>query len=57
MEMKDFSWKAFHDTGNIDAYLLYKEAEKGGKRDRQWRASKQEQSSQDAGNTGNQTVC
>ena len=57
MEMKDFSWQAFHDTGDIEAYLLYKEVEKSGKRDKEWKASKQEQSLQDAGNMANQTVC
>lgn len=26
--MKDFSWKYFCNTGQIDAYLLYKDCEK-----------------------------
>ncbi|MTH52463.1 YqzL family protein [Bacillus mangrovi] len=26
--MKDFTWKVFYQTGNIDTYLLFKEMEK-----------------------------
>jgi len=26
--LRDFIWKTFENTGNIDAYLLYKEIEK-----------------------------
>ncbi|ASV68964.1 YqzL family protein [Cytobacillus sp. FSL W7-1323] len=26
--MKDFTWKVFSQTGNIDTYLLFKEIEK-----------------------------
>lgn len=26
--MLDFTWKVFSETGNIDAYLLFKELEK-----------------------------
>ncbi|MBN6888909.1 YqzL family protein [Cytobacillus horneckiae] len=26
--MKDFTWKLFSHTGNIDTYLLFKELEK-----------------------------
>jgi hypothetical protein len=25
--MKEFTWKVFSETGNIDTYLLYKELE------------------------------
>lgn len=57
MEMKNFSWQAFHETGDIEAYLLYKEVERSGKREKEWKASKQEQSSQGAENMANQTVC
>ena len=57
MEMKNLSWQAFCRTGDIDAYLLYKEVERNDKRDEEWKASKQEESLQDAGNTANQTVC
>ena len=56
MKMKDFSWQAFHETGDIDAYLLYKAVENS-KRDEEWKASKQEELSQGAENTVNQTVC
>ena len=57
MEMKNLSWQAFRKTGDIGAYLLYKDVENADKRDEEWRASKQEQSSQDAVNMANQTVC
>lgn len=26
--MKDFSWKVFTMTGDVDAYMLYKESQK-----------------------------
>lgn len=26
--LRNFTWKAFENTGNIDAYLLYKEIER-----------------------------
>lgn len=57
MEMKNLSWQAFKKTGDIDAYLLYcatRENEKHG--DNQWKALKQEASSQDAGTLANQTL-
>ncbi|MFC7372541.1 YqzL family protein [Fictibacillus iocasae] len=28
--MKDFTWKVFCETGNIDTYLLFKELESEG---------------------------
>ncbi|MGX1431311.1 YqzL-like protein [Cytobacillus horneckiae] len=28
LSMKDFTWKLFSHTGNIDTYLLFKELEK-----------------------------
>jgi len=28
--MRDFSWKVFTLTGDIDAYLLYKQTQSGG---------------------------
>lgn len=51
MELKEFSWLAFCDTGSVDAYLLYKEAEE------EWTASRQEELSQGAENTEKQDVC
>lgn len=58
MKMKDLSWKAFKETGDIDAYLLYKTVETNEKqRGSQWNAVKQEGLSQDGRTTGNQTVC
>lgn len=57
MEMKDLSWQAFRSTGDIDAYLLYREVEKNDKREKEWKASKQEESLQSAESSGNQTVC
>lgn len=57
MEMKNLSWQAFRATGDIDAYLLYKACEnKGNHEENQWKALKQEASSQDAGTSANQTV-
>ncbi len=44
MELNDFSWKAFSQTGDIDAYLLYKsvtETEKTKDKGEQWQASEQ----------------
>ena len=55
MTMQDFSWVAFKKTGDIDAYLLYKEINK--QREDAWTATKQEASSQDGRITENQTVC
>ena len=56
--MKDFSWQAFKETGDIDAYLLYKTVEENDvKRGSSWKAVKQEESSQDVPTTVNQTVC
>jgi len=31
--MRDFSWKYFMMTGDVDAYMLYKEINKGVDRD------------------------
>ncbi len=55
MKMQDFSWRAFKETGDIDAYLLYKELSK--QRDKEWTASKQEGLSHDGRIMENQTVC
>ncbi len=58
MTLKDFSWKTFTETGDIDAYLLYKIAEKGDKqREKEWKPAKQGELSQGEQITGNQTVC
>lgn len=58
MKMKDFSWQAFKETGDIDAYLLYKTVEESDlKRGNSWKAVKQGGLSQDAQITENQTVC
>ncbi|MDD6735322.1 MAG: YqzL family protein [Clostridiales bacterium] len=52
MEIKDLSWTAFKNTGDIDAYLLYREIEDK----KQWNQSKQGLSSQDGQTTGRQTA-
>lgn len=39
--MKDFSWKYFSSTGNIDAYLLYKDMDAD---QEEWEMQQQEQS-------------
>lgn len=58
MKMKDFSWQAFKETGDIDAYLLYKTVEDNEKqRDSSWKPVKHEGLSQDVQTTVNQTVC
>ena len=58
MKMKDFSWQAFKETGDIDAYLLYKTVEENDtKRGSSWKAVKQEESLQGVPTTANQTVC
>lgn len=49
-------WNEFSKTGRVDMYLKYKNAfadEKG----MEWTALKQEELSQDAQTTENQTVC
>lgn len=57
MKMKNFSWQAFEKTGDIDAYLLYCAARDNEKyEENQWKALKQEESSQDAGILVNQTL-
>lgn len=57
MEMKNLSWQAFKKTGDIDAYLLYKAVENSEKHEEnEWKALKQEASSQDAGTSANQIV-
>ena len=57
MTMKDFSWQTFKETGDIDAYLLYKAVENNGKRDKEWKPVKQGELSQDGATTASQTVC
>lgn len=57
MTMKDFSWQTFKQTGDIDAYLLYKAVENNDKRDKEWKPVKQEGLSQDGANTASQIVC
>lgn len=42
MELNDFSWKTFSQTGNIDAYLLYKsvtELKKTKDKSEEWQTS------------------
>lgn len=57
MELENLSWQAFKKTGDIDAYLLHKAIEDKEKHeDNQWKALKQEESSQSAGISVNQTV-
>ncbi len=43
-ELNRLSWETFTKTGNIDAYLLYKETykEDKDKKDDTWQSSKQE---------------
>lgn len=57
MTMKDFSWQTFKQTGDIDAYLLYKAVEDNDKRDKEWKLVKQGELSQDGANTASQIVC
>lgn len=57
MEMKNLSWQAFKTTGDIDAYLLYCAARDSEKHEEnQWKALKQEASSQSAATSENQIV-
>ena len=57
MELENLSWQAFKKTGDIDAYLLHKAIEDKEKHeDNQWKALKQEASSQNAVTSGNQIV-
>lgn len=57
MDMKDLSWSAFKETGDIDAYLLYKTVETNEKsRSSEWKAVKQEGLSQDGQTMESQTV-
>lgn len=57
MEMKNLSWQAFRKTGDIDAYLLYKAVCNNTKQEEnQWKALKQEESSQSVVTSVNQTV-
>lgn len=57
MKLENLSWQAFKKTGDIDAYLLYCAARENEKHeDNQWKALKQEESSQSAGISVNQTV-
>ncbi|MBQ7986649.1 MAG: YqzL family protein [Clostridia bacterium] len=55
--MKNLSWQAFKKTGDIDAYLLYCATRDNEKHEEnQWKALKQEASSQSAVTLGNQTL-
>ena len=57
MEMKNLSWQAFKKTGDIDAYLLYCATRDNEKQEEnQWKALKQEASSQSAAISVNQIV-
>ncbi len=57
MEMKNLSWQAFKKTGDIDAYLLYCAARDNEKQEEnQWKALRQEASSQNAAISVNQTL-
>ena len=54
MELENLSWKVFRKTGDIDAYLLHRALEKN--EENQWKALKQEESSQSVGISVNQIV-
>ncbi len=44
MELNNFSWTAFSQTGNIDAYLLYKtvtDLKRIEGKDKEWQTSEQ----------------
>ena len=57
MKLEELSWQAFRNTGDIDAYLLHKALEENEKYgENQWKALKQEESSQNAEILANQTV-
>ena len=57
MDMKNLSWQAFKKTGDIDAYLLYRATQDNEKHEEnQWKALKQEASSQSAAISVNQIV-
>lgn len=57
MKLENLSWNAFRKTGDIDAYLLHRALEENEKHgENQWKALKQEESSQNAGTSVNQTV-
>lgn len=57
MKLENLSWQAFRKTGDIDAYLLHRALEENEKHgENQWKALKQEESSQNAGTSANQTV-
>ena len=57
MKLENLSWGVFRKTGDIDAYLLHKTLENNVKHEeKQWKALKQEESSQNAGTSANQTV-
>ena len=54
MKLENLSWGVFRKTGDIDAYLLHKTLEKN--EENQWKALKQEESSQNAEISANQIV-
>ncbi len=57
MKLENLSWQTFRKTGDIDAYLLHKALEENEKHEEnQWKALKQEESSQNAGTSANQIV-
>lgn len=46
MELNNFSWTAFSQTGNIDAYLLYKtvtDLKRTEDKDKEWQTSVQKE--------------
>ena len=47
--MRDFSWKYFMNTGNIDAYMLYKEMDADRE---QWEWEEQDFAEEEAGYEG-----
>lgn len=49
-------WDEFKKTGKVDLYLKYKQAA-AVEKDNEWTSLKQEELSQDAQTTENQTVC
>ena len=55
MDFENISWDIFKLTGDIESYLLHREIKNA--REKEWKASKQEQSSQDGQTMRSQTVC
>ncbi|MBR4173279.1 MAG: YqzL family protein [Clostridia bacterium] len=54
MNFEEISWDIFRATGDINSYMLHREIKNA--REKEWTASKQEQSSQEGQTTQTQTV-